>query len=106
MNIMLVAVTERTEEIGLRRALGAKQIDLLLQFLLEALYVSAVGSIAGIAAGIWGLNVFARYGFETALSFQAIKIATVIALVSGLLFGVYPAVSASSVPPVQALRRQ
>jgi len=106
MNIMLVAVTERTEEIGVRRALGAKQIDLLLQFLLEALYVSAVGSIAGIAAGIWGLNVFARYGFETALSFQAIKIATVIALVSGLLFGVYPAVSASSVPPVQALRRQ
>lgn len=106
MNIMLVAVTERTEEIGLRRALGAKQGDLLLQFLLEALYVSAVGSIAGIAAGIWGLNVFARYGFETAVSLKAIKVATVIALASGLLFGVYPAISASSVPPVKALRRQ
>jgi putative ABC transport system permease protein len=106
MNIMLVAVTERTQEIGVRRALGAKQGDLLAQFLLEALYVSAIGAIIGTALGIWGLNVFNRYGFETAISFQAIKIATFVALGSGLLFGVYPAVSASSVPPVVALRRQ
>jgi len=106
MNIMLVAVTERTQEIGVRRALGAKQGDLLAQFLLEALYVSAVGTVAGIAAGMWGMNLFERYGFETAVSFQAIKIATLVALGSGLLFGVYPAVSASSVPPVEALRRQ
>lgn len=106
MNIMLVSVTERTSEIGVRRALGAKQTDLLLQFLLEALYVSAIGAIAGIAAGVWGLNLFENYGFKTAVSFQAIKIATVVALSSGLLFGVYPAISASSVPPVEALRRQ
>ncbi|WP_427337992.1 ABC transporter permease [Caloranaerobacter sp. DY30410] len=106
MNIMLVAVTERTEEIGVRRALGAKQGDLLFQFILEALYVSIIGSIAGIVAGIWGMNIFEKYGFETAISLQAIKVSTVVALVSGLLFGVYPAVSASSVPPVEALRRQ
>ncbi len=106
MNIMLVAVTERTEEIGVRRALGAKQGDLLLQFILEALYVSLVGSLAGIAAGLWGMNVFAKYGFETAISLQAIRIAVVVALSSGLLFGVYPAISASSIPPVEALRRQ
>jgi len=106
MNIMLVAVTERTEEIGVRRAIGAKQSDLLMQFILEALYVSAIGAIAGIALGIWGLDIFGKYGFHTAVSFQAIKIATVVALASGLLFGVYPAVSASSVPPVEALRRQ
>ncbi|MDI3534938.1 MAG: putative transport system permease protein [Thermosediminibacterales bacterium] len=106
MNIMLVAVTERTEEIGVRRALGAKQADLLIQFLLEALYVSGIGAVAGIVAGIWGLNVFERYGFETAVSFQAVKTAAVIAIGCGLLFGVYPAVSASSVPPVEALRRQ
>ena len=106
MNIMLVAVTERTEEIGVRRALGAKQGDLLLQFILEALYVSVIGSLAGIAAGIWGMNVFAKYGFETAISLQAIRIAVVVALASGLLFGVYPAISASSIPPVEALRRQ
>lgn len=106
MNIMLVAVTERTEEIGIRRALGAKQGDLLTQFLLEALYLSAIGAIAGTAGGLWGLNLFGRYGFETAVSLQAIKIATIVALTSGLLFGIYPAISASSVMPVKALRRQ
>ncbi|AYO31101.1 FtsX-like permease family protein [Biomaibacter acetigenes] len=106
MNIMLVSVTERTEEIGVRRAIGAKQSDLLIQFLLEALYVSAIGAIAGTAGGIWGLNVFARYGFDTAISFQAIKIAVVVALTSGLLFGIYPALIASTVPPIEALRRQ
>ncbi|MGI5858362.1 MAG: ABC transporter permease, partial [Tepidanaerobacteraceae bacterium] len=106
MNIMLVAVTERTQEIGVRRALGAKQTDLLIQFLLEALYVSGIGAIAGTAGGIWGLNAFARHGFQTAISFDAIKIAVVVALTSGLLFGIYPAVSASSVPPIEALRRQ
>ncbi|ATW25134.1 ABC transporter permease [Candidatus Formimonas warabiya] len=105
MNIMLVAVTERTGEIGVRRAIGAKQGDLIAQFLAEALYLSGIGAIAGVAGGIWGLNVFGRYGFETAVSFQAIKISCLVALGSGLLFGVYPAVSASLVPPVQALRR-
>ncbi|MCL5040189.1 MAG: ABC transporter permease, partial [Firmicutes bacterium] len=105
MNIMLVAVTERTGEIGVRRALGAKRGDLLVQFLLEALYLSGIGSIAGIVAGIWGMDAFARYGFETAVSLQAIEIATAVALGAGLLFGVYPAISASAVPPVEALRR-
>lgn len=105
MNIMLVAVTERTSEIGLRRALGAKQADLLIQFLLEALFLSAIGAIAGVATGIWGAQLFAQYGFATAISLQAIKIACGVALGAGLLFGVYPAFSASSVPPVVALRR-
>lgn len=105
MNIMLVAVTERTSEIGVRRALGAKQIDLLAQFLLEALYVSIIGVIAGVAVGIWGLSMFANYGFQTAISFEAIRIAAIVALGAGLLFGVYPAVTASSLPPVEALRR-
>jgi putative ABC transport system permease protein len=106
MNIMLVAVSERTSEIGVRRALGARQTDLMTQFLLEALYVSLIGVICGIVLGIWGLNIFENYGFQTAVSFDAIKIAVVVALGSGLLFGVYPAISASSVPPVEALRRQ
>lgn len=106
MNIMLVAVTERTEEIGVRRALGAKRGDLLFQFILEALYVSIIGTIAGIVIGLIGMNIFENYGFQTAVSFQSIRIATVVAMMSGLLFGVYPAVSASSVPPVEALRRQ
>ena len=106
MNIMLVAVTERTEEIGVRRALGAKREDLLMQFLMEALYLSLIGAVTGVAVGVWGVSIFRGYGFETVVSFQAIKIATGVAVISGLLFGVYPAVSASSVPPVEALRRQ
>lgn len=106
MNIMMVAVSERTEEIGVRRAMGAKQSDLLLQFILEALYVSIIGSFVGVIVGIWGLSFFESIGFQTAVSFKAIRIATIVALISGLLFGVYPAVSASSVPPVEALRSQ
>lgn len=105
MNIMLVAVSERTAEIGLRRALGATQGDLVVQFLLEALYLSGMGALAGIAAGVWGSQIFARYGFETAVNLQAIRTAATVALGSGLLFGVYPAVAASSLPPVEALRR-
>ncbi len=106
MNIMMVAVNERTEEIGVRRAMGAKQSDLLLQFLLEALYVSLIGAIVGTIAGVWGLGLFENLGFQTAVSLKAIRMATTVALLSGLLFGVYPAVSASSVPPVEALRSQ
>jgi len=105
MNIMLVAVTERTEEIGVRRAMGAKQGDLMAQFLLEALYLSAVGAVAGVAAGVWGAQLFSRYGFETAVSPDSIVIASGVALGAGLLFGVYPAMAASSVPPIEALRR-
>lgn len=106
MNIMLVAVTERTSEIGVRRALGAKQIDMLAQFLLEALYVSIIGVVAGVAIGVWGIQIFANFGFPTAISFEAIRIAATVALGSGLLFGVYPAMSASALPPVEALRRR
>ncbi|HZK17788.1 MAG TPA: FtsX-like permease family protein, partial [Clostridia bacterium] len=105
MNIMLVAVTERTGEIGVRRALGAKQSDLLTQFLIEALYLSGMGAVFGVLTGIWGVSMFSQYGFETAVSLQAIQIATFVALLAGLLFGIYPAMSASSVPPVEALRR-
>lgn len=105
MNIMLVAVTERTSEIGLRRALGATQVDLVIQFLIEALYLSGVGAAVGVVAGVWGSQVFSQYGFETAVSVQAVRTAAIVALGSGLLFGVYPAVIASSLPPAAALRR-
>lgn len=106
MNIMLVAVSERTSEIGVRRALGAKQNDLLIQFLLEALYVSVLGCICGIILGIWITQFSASYGLDAVVNMKSIKISVAVALSSGLLFGVYPAVSASSMPPVEALRRQ
>lgn len=106
MNIMLVAVTERTSEIGVRRALGAKQEDLLIQFMLEAIYVSIIGCIVGIALGAWAVSVVSRYGLSAVISFRSIKIAVGVALCSGLLFGVYPAINASSLPPVEALKRQ
>ncbi len=106
MNIMLVAVSERTSEIGVRRALGAKKYDLLIQFMLEALYVSIIGCIIGIAVGIYVINLFNRNGLDAVVSLQAVKISTVVALTSGLLFGVYPAYMASNLPPVEALNRK
>jgi putative ABC transport system permease protein len=105
MNIMLVAVSERTSEIGVRRALGAKQSDLVTQFLMEAFYLSGVGAVAGVAAGIWGAGLFERWGLQTAISPEAVLVAAFVAIGTGLLFGVYPAYAASSVPPVEALRR-
>lgn len=105
MNIMLVAVTERTSEIGVRRALGAKQEDLLIQFMLEAIYVSIIGCVVGILLGAWAVRVVSSYGLDAVVSVQSVKIAIGVALCSGLLFGVYPAINASSLPPVEALKR-
>jgi len=105
MNIMLVAVTERTSEIGVRRALGAKQEDLLIQFMLEAIYVSIIGCVVGIVLGAWAVSVVSKYGLNAVVSLQSIKIAVGVALCSGLLFGVYPAINAASLPPVEALKR-
>lgn len=106
MNIMLVAVTERTSEIGVRRALGAKKEDLLIQFLLEAVYVSIIGCVAGLVIGAWAVHIVSNYGLAAVVSFDSVKIAVFVALSSGLLFGVYPAINASSLPPVEALKRQ
>lgn len=104
MNIMLVAVTERTGEIGVRRALGAKKEDLLIQFLLEAVYVSIIGCVVGIILGAWAVTIVSKYGLSAIVSFESIRIAVFVALSSGLLFGVYPAINASNLPPVEARR--
>lgn len=105
MNIMLVAVAERIGEIGVRRALGARQNDLVMQFILEALYLSAFGAFLGIVLGLLALGLFNSYGMTAVVSFTAIRVAVLVSLGCGLIFGVYPALSASSVPPVEALRR-
>ncbi|HOK49582.1 MAG TPA: cell division protein FtsX, partial [Sedimentibacter sp.] len=80
--------------------------DLLIQFLLEAVYVSIIGCLAGILLGAWAVSIVARYGLTAVVNLDSIQIAVFVALASGLLFGVYPAINASNLPPVEALKRQ
>ncbi|HHY94675.1 MAG TPA: FtsX-like permease family protein [Firmicutes bacterium] len=105
MNIMLVSVTERTGEIGLRKALGARRTDLILQFLLEAFLLSAFGGLVGLAAGWAGTGVIQRYGIEAAMTGGGSWAALIAALLVGLVFGVYPAYQASGLSPAEALRK-
>ncbi len=110
MNIMLVSVTERTREIGLRKALGARKADILLQFLTESAVLSLVGGFVGMLLG-WGLSVLVGQiaaATDTVLnpviSLDAILLATVFSAAVGLFFGIYPANRAASLEPVEALR--
>jgi macrolide transport system ATP-binding/permease protein len=105
MNIMLVSVTERTKEIGLRKAVGARRADILLQFLVEAVVVSVVGGLIGIALG-WAistlLSLFA--GWSTSVSPESVLIAFFFSVFIGVVFGIYPARKASALHPIDALR--
>jgi ABC-type antimicrobial peptide transport system permease subunit len=105
MNIMLLAVTERTREVGLRMAVGARSRDVLLQFLAEAVTLSLIGGVLGVIAGMaaaGGLRQFLRYATE--LSVAGIILAFAIAAATGIFFGYYPAKRASRLQPIDALR--
>jgi putative ABC transport system permease protein len=105
MNIMLVSVTERTREIGIRIAVGAKNRDILLQFLIESLILSLIGGILGIAIGISGTYVLSTFAeWPTLLSVKAILLAFAFAGSVGVFFGFYPARKASLLNPIEALR--
>ncbi|HEX8960854.1 MAG TPA: ABC transporter permease [Geobacteraceae bacterium] len=105
MNIMLVSVTERTREIGIRMAIGAKQRDILLQFLTEAVLLTTCGGIIGMGAGVAGAMVVARLmQWPTLISTQAIVIAFLFSAGVGVFFGFYPARKAAGLNPIDALR--
>ncbi len=105
MNIMLVSVTERTREIGVRKAIGAKRGNILSQFLIEAVTLSAVGGVIGVLFGS-GLSLLMRYGLKmpAVLSFFWIATALILCALIGIVFGVYPAWKAARLDPVEALR--
>ena len=110
MNIMLVSVTERTREIGLRKALGARKRDILIQFLVESSLLSLVGGLIGILLG-WGIGVLVgiiatKSGtpFEPVVGLDAVLLATLFSAAVGLFFGIYPANRAANLVPVEALR--
>ena len=105
MNIMLVSVTERTREIGLRMAVGARGRDILTQFLVEAVTLSLIGGIIGIALGIGGSNAISYLAaWRTVLSPESVVIAFGFAAAIGIFFGFYPARKASRLDPIEALR--
>lgn len=105
MNIMLVSVTERTQEIGLRKAIGATQQDILLQFLIESVIVSAIGGLVGTGVGVSGIMLVAAFTpLEAAISPVAIGTAVGISGAIGLFFGVVPARRAAKLDPIVALR--
>lgn len=105
MNIMLVSVTERTREIGIRKALGATYNNILLQFLIEAMVIGVVGGTLGVILGIgssYAISYFA--GWQTVISIPTIIIAVVFSVGIGLFFGIYPARKAALLDPIEALR--
>jgi putative ABC transport system permease protein len=105
MNIMLVSVTERTREIGIRMAVGARGHDILLQFLIEAVTLSSIGGILGIALGIGGAKMLTLIKhWPTLVSTNSIIIAFVFSAAVGIFFGFYPARKASQLDPIEALR--
>lgn len=106
MTVMTVSVSERRREIGIKKAIGAKRGRIMFEFLLEALFISAIGCIAGVAFG-WAVSYAGAKlaGISVVISENIVLFAVIFSMFTGLLFGVYPAVKASRLNPVDALRR-
>ncbi|MEG2786381.1 MAG: ABC transporter permease [Romboutsia sp.] len=107
MNIMLVSVTERTKEIGIRKALGAKRKTILIQFLIESIIVSLLGGVLGAGIGIIGAKIiYSIMGISGAISWSVVGIALGFSIFAGVVFGILPANKASKLQPIQALRSE
>jgi len=104
MNIMLVTVTERTREIGVRKAVGAKDRDILRQFLIESLIVSGVGGMIGVAFGFGVAYIVSMFDFNTVVDPQSVILALSVSAAVGIFFGYYPARRAAKLDPIEALR--
>lgn len=106
MNVMLVSVTERTKEIGIRKALGAKRKDILVQFLIEALILCMLGGAIGVILGISSGLILQTFGFNFVAKSSIILIAFASSLFIGVVFGIFPAYKASKLNPIEALRTE
>jgi putative ABC transport system permease protein len=107
MNIMIVSVTERTREIGLRMAVGARRRDILSQFLTEAVALSMIGGLIGVVLGVGGSAAFTAMGdWPAVVHPEAVFVAFTVSAVVGVFFGFYPARKASRLDPIEALRRE
>ena len=107
MNIMLVSVTERTREIGLKKAIGAKKWQILLQFLTEAAVLTSLGGVLGVAAGIGLAQLVSRLTqAPMAVSLPFIFLAVLFSMVIGVVFGLLPSIKAANLNPIDALRHE
>lgn len=104
MNIMLVSVTERTREIGIRKAIGAKKKDILIQFLIESAVISSMGGLMGILFGLLVCNILSSFDITTVISWNIVGFAFLFSFSIGLIFGIMPANKAAKLKPVDALR--
>jgi ABC-type antimicrobial peptide transport system permease subunit len=105
MNIMLVSVTERTREIGIRMAVGAQAYDILLQFLIEAITLSLIGGVIGVLLGLGASRLASVFtGFTAVVSPGSVILAFTVSFAIGVFFGFYPARKAASLDPIEALR--
>jgi putative ABC transport system permease protein len=113
MNVLLISVTQRTSEIGVRKAMGAKRKDIMLQFLAESITISSFGSFCGLLLGIFGtmgtipiIRALTKIQFQASYTWNTIVVVAVLALLVGIIFGTYPAMRASRLDPVEAMRRE
>ena len=105
MNIMLASVMERTREIGVRRAIGARRVDIRAQFVIESFAISVIGGLSGVIIGIVMAKVVAAYaGWPTVITFTSLAVSTGVSMTVGLVSGLYPATRAAELDPIEALR--